>query len=77
MGFNDYDDDYYDNTEHDVDFYDVMDGFDGEDADDDEDDSSYYDESMDGDHESAFGSAGWGCDEYYNCDNENYSEDDW
>lgn len=25
----------------------------------------YYDDSMDGDHESAFGSIGWGVDEYY------------
>lgn len=66
MGFNDYDDDFYNNTEHDPDFYDVVDGFDGDEPDDEDD-------SMDGDHESAFGSAGWGCDEYYNCD----SEDDW
>jgi len=30
---------------------------------DDHDD--FYDDSMDGDHESALGSAGWGEDEYY------------
>lgn len=27
--------------------------------------NDFYDESMDGDHESALGSAGWGEDEYY------------
>ena len=27
-----------------------------------------YDDSMDGDAESAFGSCGWGVDEYYNAD---------
>ena len=32
-----------------------------------------YDESMDGDHESALASAGWGTDEDYGC----YSEGDW
>lgn len=74
MGFNDYDDDFYANTEDDPDFYDVMDGFDGEDGDDegDEDDSSYYDESMDGDHESAFRDAGWGTDEDYGFYGEDY-----
>lgn len=69
MGFNDYDDDFYANTEDDPDFYDVMDGFDGEDSggddEDDEDGSSYYDDSMDGDTDSALGSCGWGTDEYY------------
>lgn len=38
----------------------------------DEDDS--YDDSMDGDAESAFGSCGWGVDEYYNADTD-YGED--
>lgn len=36
----------------------------------DEDD---YDDSMDGDHESALGSAGWGEDEYYG----DYGGDEW
>lgn len=40
--------------------------------DDDDDDS--YDDSMDGDAESAFGSCGWGVDEYYNSDTD-YGED--
>lgn len=31
----------------------------------------YYDDSMDGDHESAFGSIGWGENEYYNDDWDN------
>jgi hypothetical protein len=30
-----------------------------------EDDNDSYDDSMDGDAESAFGSCGWGVDEYY------------
>jgi len=34
----------------------------------------YYDDSMDGDHESAFGSCGWGVDEQYNIDYD-YGED--
>jgi len=34
-----------------------------------------YDDSMDGDAESAFGSCGWGVDEYYNHDSD-YG-DDW
>lgn len=34
-----------------------------------------YDDSMDGDAESAFGSCGWGVDEYYNADTD-YG-DDW
>lgn len=71
MGFNDYDDDFYANTEHDPDFYDVVDGFDGDEP-DDEDDSSYYDDSMDGDTDSALGSCGWGTDEYYGF----YGDDD-
>jgi hypothetical protein len=36
-------------------------------------DEDEYDESMDGDHESALASAGWGTDEDYGC----YSEGDW
>lgn len=36
----------------------------------DEDDYDSYDDSMDGDAESAFGSCGWGVDEYYNTDND-------
>lgn len=65
MGFNDYDDDFYNNTEHDPDFYDVVDGFDGDEPDDDEDDASYYDDSMDGDHDSAMRDAGYGTNEDY------------
>ena len=38
-----------------------------------EHDEDEYDESMDGDHESALASAGWGTDEDYGC----YSEGDW
>lgn len=41
-------------------------------SDEDYDDS--YDDSMDGDAESAFGSCGWGVDEYYNSDTD-YGED--
>lgn len=33
-----------------------------------------YDDSMDGDAESAFGSCGWGVDEYYNADTD-YGDD--
>ena len=58
MGFNDYDDDFYDNTQHDPDFYDTIDNV----VDEDEDD---YDDSMDGDHDSAMRDAGWGTDEDY------------
>lgn len=39
-----------------------------------EDDDDSYDDSMDGDAESAFGSCGWGVDEYYNSDTD-YGED--
>ena len=51
--------------------YDDHDDFYGESADysdynDDDDIDDYYDDSMDGDAESAFGSCGWGVDEYYN-----------
>jgi len=57
--------------------YDDYDDFYGEiDADELEnswDDS--YDDSMDGDSESAFGSCGWGLDEYYNPDTDH--GDDW
>lgn len=49
-------------------FHDDDDGF----FDEDYDDS--YDDSMDGDAESAFGSCGWGVDEYYNSDTD-YGED--
>lgn len=31
----------------------------------------YYDDNMDGDHESAFGSIGWGEDEYYDHGSDN------
>ena len=58
MGFNDYDDDFYDHTQHDPDFYDTIDNV----VDEDEDD---YDDSMDGDHDSAMRDAGWGTDEDY------------
>jgi hypothetical protein len=58
MGFNDYDDDFYNNTKHDPDFYDTVDNV----VDEDEDD---YDDSMDGDHDSAMRDAGWGTDEDY------------
>jgi hypothetical protein len=37
-----------------------------DDLENDSDDS--FDDSMDGDAESAFGSCGWGVDEYYNSD---------
>lgn len=39
-----------------------------------EDENDSYDDSMDGDAESAFGSCGWGVDEYYNTDCD-YGED--
>ena len=38
-----------------------------------EHDEDEYDESMDGDHESALASAGWGTDEDYGC----YGGEDW
>lgn len=38
-------------------------------------DGEDFDDSMDGDAESAFGACGWGVDEYYNPDND-YG-DDW
>lgn len=56
MGFNDYDDDFYRNTEDNPDFYDTV---------NDEDGYDDYDDSMDGDTDSALGSCGWGTDEYY------------
>jgi hypothetical protein len=59
MGFNDYDDDFYSNTENDPDFYDTVDDY--ELLDNEEE----YDDSMDGDTDSALGSCGWGTDEYY------------
>ena len=34
-----------------------------------------YDDSMDGDAESAFGSCGWGVDEYYESSNGFYGDD--
>jgi hypothetical protein len=40
---------------------------------DDSDWSDDYDDSMDGDHESALGSCGWGVDEYYR---EDFHSDD-
>lgn len=58
MGSNDYDDDYYDDTEDDG--YELLDN-------EDEYDDYDYDDSMDGDTDSALGSCGWGTDEYYGC----------
>lgn len=40
----------------------------------DEDFDDSYDDSMDGDAESAFGSCGWGVDEYYNSDTPMYDD---
>ena len=58
--------------------YETYDDFGYDDDDDDysffEDDDDSYDDSMDGDAESAFGSCGWGVDEYYN-GNTDYGED--
>ena len=46
--------------------YDDYDDFYGENLDyEDYNDDGDYDDSMDGDAESAFGSCGWGVDEYY------------
>lgn len=36
------------------------------------DTDDYYDDSMDGDHESGFASAGWGVDESYHHDVDDY-----
>jgi hypothetical protein len=59
--------------------YDYHDDFYGEDWNDVMEDNmveeDYYDDSMDGDAESAFGSCGWGVDEQYNADYD-YG-DDW
>lgn len=57
--YNDYNDFHYGEVEAD-------------DLEDSWDDS--YDDSMDGDAESAFGSCGWGVDEYYNADTD-YGDD--
>ena len=58
--------------------YDDYNDFYGEPLDDDVEIVDWYDDeddSMDGDAESAFGSCGWGVDEYYNHDSD-YG-DDW
>jgi hypothetical protein len=53
------------------------DGWDFDDYSEDEtQDETYYDDSMDGDHESAFRSAGWGTDEDY-YQNDSPLEDDY
>lgn len=59
MGFNDYDDEFYRNTEDNPDFYDTVNDYELLDNEDE------YDDSMDGDTDSALGSCGWGTDEYY------------
>ena len=65
---------YHPDAEHEVSTHiDYDDDIDAEDLENGWDDS--YDDSMDGDHESAFGSCGWGVDEYYNADTD-YG-DDW
>ena len=63
MNYDDYNDFYGENLDY----------SDYNDDNGDFDDS--YDDSMDGDAESAFGSCGWGVDEYYNADTD-YG-DDW
>lgn len=70
MGY-DYDDDNHDD-DHDVDFYDAVDGYEGDLPDDDGEDYVSYDDSMDGDHESALRDAGWGTDEDYGFYGEDY-----
>jgi len=48
-------------------------------ADREEDDANEYDDSMDGDHDSAMTSCGWGTDEdygYYGDDSEDFHSDD-
>lgn len=65
-------DEYNDFYEDDMELNDYEDEFD--DIDDYYDDND-YDDSMDGDAESAFGSCGWGVDEYYSADTD-YG-DDW
>ena len=52
----------------DINYDDYNDFTDGE----DEEWADNYDDSMDGDHESALGSAGWGEDEYYGHYGEDY-----
>ena len=39
-----------------------------------DDTDDFYDDSMDGDAESAFGSCGWGVDEYYGDDTPMYDD---
>jgi hypothetical protein len=76
-------DDYNDFYQEDLELNDHEDDFDDYNDDRDFDDENsgeidWYDDgddSMDGDAESAFGSCGWGTDEYYNPDND-YG-DDW
>jgi hypothetical protein len=56
----------YDNSYEDDMNYDDYNDFYGENLDyEDYNDDGDYDDSMDGDAESAFGSCGWGVDEYY------------
>jgi len=59
--------------------YDDHDDFYGDDLDADElidqwDDADHYDDSMDGDHDSAMGSVGWAEDEYYNPSMDDYGD---
>lgn len=72
MNYDDYNDFYGENVDY-SDYNDDRDFDDENSGEIDWDDS--YDDSMDGDHESAFGSCGWGVDEYYNADTD-YG-DDW
>lgn len=62
MNYDDYNDFYGENTDY-SDYNDGRDEIDGEELENSWDDS--YDDSMDGDHESALSSAGWGTDEDY------------
>jgi hypothetical protein len=68
-----------DETEYET--YDESDGFDDEDEWNEYDSwDEDYDDSMDGDHESGFASAGWGVDESYRDDidaYENYYGEDY
>jgi hypothetical protein len=85
---NSYEDD--DMSSHFEDYnYDYHDAFYGEDSsayhadadhevesqfDDDDDYADHYDDSMDGDHDSAMGSVGWAEDEYYNPSMDDYGD---
>lgn len=85
MSYPDPDNSYEDDEmsiEHDPSDYLLAEYLYDDDKDSYEDDESWsddYDDSMDGDAESAFGSCGWGVDEYYNPDsgyeNDSYGED--